>query len=79
MSAGCCVLSLRPPKLIDMSPTPPAPGSPRPAAAVNEEIRALVEACGGWLYGDTRQRYELLVEEWTVAMAAEQGDVVEAA
>jgi hypothetical protein len=46
---------------------------------VNAEIRALVEACGGWLYGPSRARYELLVEEWTVAVAAEQGDVVEAA
>lgn len=62
-----------------MSPTPPAPGSRRPAAAVNAEIRALVEACGGWLYGETRARYEVLVAEWTVAVAAEQGDVVEAA
>jgi hypothetical protein len=46
---------------------------------VNAEIRALVEACGGWLYGETRRRYEVLVAEWTVATAAEQDDVVEAA
>ncbi|MFJ9038032.1 hypothetical protein ACIRF8_15735 [Streptomyces sp. NPDC102406] len=59
-----------------MPSTPPAP---RPAEQVNAEIRALVEACGGWLYGDSRQRYELLVAEWAVAVAAEQGDVVEAA
>jgi hypothetical protein len=46
---------------------------------VNAEIRALVEACGGWLYGASRARYEVLVAEWTVATAAEQGDIVEAA
>jgi hypothetical protein len=46
---------------------------------VNTEIRALVEACGGWLYGASRARYEVLVAEWTVATAAEQGDIVEAA
>lgn len=62
-----------------MSPTPPAPASPRPAEQVNEEIRELVESCGGWPYGASRARYEVLVAEWTVAVAAEQGDVVEAA
>jgi hypothetical protein len=46
---------------------------------VNEEIRALVRRAGGWLYGETRQRYEVLVAEWTVAVAAERCDVVEAA
>jgi hypothetical protein len=48
---------------------------------VNEDIRALVIAAGGWLYGETRERYELLVAEWTVATAAERarGDVVKAA
>jgi hypothetical protein len=61
-----------------MPPTPSVPASVRPAAAVNEEIRELVEACGGWLYGETRRRYEVLVAEWTVATAAE-GDIVEAA
>jgi hypothetical protein len=24
-------------------------------------------ACGGWLYGETRARYEQLVEEWVRA------------
>jgi hypothetical protein len=43
---------------------------------VNEEIRALVAACGGWLYGEKRARYEQLVEEWATAMRTE---VVEAA
>jgi hypothetical protein len=63
-----------------MSSTPP-PGAARPAAVVNEDIRALVLSCGGWLYGEARQRYELLVAEWTVACAQERalGDVVQAA
>lgn len=53
----------------------------RPSAVVNEEIRALVARAGGWLYGPTRERYEVLVAEWTVATAAERmcGDVVKAA
>ncbi|MFE4420473.1 hypothetical protein [Streptomyces sp. NPDC056817] len=48
---------------------------------MNEDIRALVTACGGWLYGEARERYELLVAEWTVATARERalGDVVTAA
>jgi hypothetical protein len=48
---------------------------------VNEEIRALVAQAGGWLYGETRRRYEVLVAEWTVATAVERlrGDVVKAA
>ncbi|WP_281154184.1 hypothetical protein [Streptomyces sp. HYC2] len=57
------------------------PGSVRPSEVVNQEIRALVTACGGWLYGETRDRYERLVAEWTVAVARERmrGDVVKAA
>jgi hypothetical protein len=51
----------------------------RPSAVVNEEIRALVVRAGGWLYGETRQRYEVLRDEWTVAVAAERGGIVEAA
>lgn len=64
-----------------MPPTPSSPGSVRPAAVVNEEIRALVEEAGGWLYGPSRQRYEVLVAEWTMAVAVERlrGDVVKAA
>jgi hypothetical protein len=46
---------------------------------VNEEIRQLVTSVGGWLYGETRQRYEMLRDEWTVATAAERGEIVEAA
>lgn len=66
-----------------MPPAPPAADSARavarPAAVVNEEIRTLVVACGGWLYGETRRQYEVLVTEWTMAVAAERGDVVKAA
>ncbi|MFD7999968.1 hypothetical protein [Streptomyces mirabilis] len=64
-----------------MPPTPPPSGPVRPADVVNEEIRALVLRAGGWLYGETRQRYEVLRDEWTVAVAAERlrEDVVKAA
>ena len=46
---------------------------------VNALIRALLLRTGGWLYGDTRAEYETLVAEWTVAVAAERCEVVEAA
>ncbi len=64
-----------------MSPNSPGPGSVRSAAVVNADIRALVIACGGWLYGETRERYEQLVAEWAEAVAAERlrGDIVTAA
>lgn len=61
-----------------MSPNPLGPGVVRSAAAVNEDIRALVAECGGWLDGETRARYEELVEEWAAAVRAE-GQIVEAA
>ncbi|MFL1904746.1 hypothetical protein ACJWDR_37435 [Streptomyces tauricus] len=54
-----------------MPPTPLPSGPLRPAAVVNEEIRQLVEACGGWLYGETRARYERLRAEWAEAVRAE--------
>jgi hypothetical protein len=38
---------------------------------VNEEIRALVVACGGWLYGEKRAQYEQLVAEWATAVRDE--------
>ncbi|MER6015334.1 hypothetical protein [Streptomyces bluensis] len=61
-------------------PPNPSPGSVRSSAAVNTEIRELVTACGGWLYGAARVRYAELVEEWTVTVAAERRiEVVEAA
>lgn len=59
-----------------MSPTPLALGSVRSAAAVNAEIRALVRAAHGRLYGADRVRYAELVEEWAEAVQAE---VIEAA
>ena len=59
-----------------MPPTPPSPGPARSADAVNAEIRALVLECGGWLYGETRTRYEVLVVEWAAAV---RGEIVEAA
>ncbi len=62
-----------------MSPNPSALGGVRSAAVVNEEIRRLVQAAQGRLYGDARARYAELVAEWTVAVAAERTDVVEAA
>ncbi|MEV7140782.1 hypothetical protein AB0O06_21485 [Streptomyces tauricus] len=54
-----------------MPPTPSACGSVRSAAVVNEEIRALLLATGGWLYGETRARYERLRAEWAEAVRAE--------
>lgn len=62
-------------------PSSPLPAPVRPAAVVNEEIRALVRAEGGYLYGAARLRYEQLVAEWTVAVQAERacGEIVEAA
>lgn len=62
-----------------MSPDSLVSGSVRSSAVVNAEIRALVVKAGGWLYGDTRARYERLVVEWTVAVAVERLEVVEAA
>lgn len=64
-----------------MSPNPLASGPVRPSAVVNAEIRALVRAAHGRLYGDDRVRYAELVEEWTRAVAVERRliDVGEAA
>jgi hypothetical protein len=55
-----------------MLPSPLCVVGARPAAVVNEEIRALLLATGGWLYGESRARYEVLVAEWTRAVAAER-------
>ncbi len=59
-----------------MSPHSPAVGLPRPAAAVNQAIRALVVGAAGreWRQAEVAL-YRLLVEEWVAA----EGDVVEAA
>lgn len=62
--------------VLHMIPTPPPSGPARSADAVNAEIRELVEACGGWLYGETRARYEVLIVEWAAAV---RGEIVEAA
>lgn len=65
-----------------MRPTPLSRGPVRPAAVVNEEIRALVRGAGcSAMYGETRERYRELVAEWTVATAVERacGEIVEAA
>jgi hypothetical protein len=43
----------------------------RPAAVVNEEIRALWLRAGGWLSAADRAGYEQLVEEWAAAVRAE--------
>ena len=59
-----------------MPSTPPRLGPVRPAAVVQVEIRDLLEATGGWLWGPTRDRYEQLRDEWVEAVRAE---VVEAA
>ncbi|MEV0225172.1 hypothetical protein [Streptomyces sp. NPDC050704] len=59
-----------------MPPTPSTPAPVRPAAVVDAEIRALLVAEGGWLWGPTRARYEQLRDEWVEAVRAE---VVEAA
>jgi hypothetical protein len=63
-----------------MFSTPPAAGSTRSAAALNALIR------GFWLTHPSkrlddaeRREYHKLVAEWTVATAAEHGDIVEAA
>ncbi|MFJ9671287.1 hypothetical protein ACIRP5_10935 [Streptomyces sp. NPDC101221] len=52
------------------SPQSP-PGVSRSAAAVDAEIRALLEATGGWLWGPTRARYEELRDEWVAAVRDE--------
>ncbi|MFF5473308.1 hypothetical protein [Streptomyces achromogenes] len=51
-----------------MSTTPPSEGTPRPAEAVQAEIRALLLETGGWLWGPTRARYEQLRDEWVAAV-----------
>lgn len=67
--------------LIRMSPSFERPGSVRPAAEVNEDIRTLMLRGGGRLRAEDRPVYEWLVAEWTVATAQELacGGVVKAA
>ncbi|WP_406418079.1 hypothetical protein [Streptomyces sp. NBC_01614] len=59
-----------------MSPNPVSPGSSRPAAVVNEEIRALWRDTRVRLSAEGRARLERLYVEWAAAVRAE---VVEAA
>ncbi|MFE8961714.1 hypothetical protein [Streptomyces iakyrus] len=59
-----------------MSPSPPPPGPARPAAAVNAEIRALLERTRRQLSDVERLEYEQLLREYADAVRA---DVVEAA
>jgi hypothetical protein len=60
-----------------MPPEAVAPGSVRSAAQLNEDIRTLARASWGRpMTDEERARYEVLVIAW---VAAEQGDIVEAA
>lgn len=56
-----------------MSPNPPAVGPPRPAAVVNEAIRAIVRGAVGreWTRAE-RALYALLLDEWDAARAREE-------
>ena len=60
-----------------MSPNPSGPGLVRPAAVVNEAIRAVVRGAAGrqWTQAE-RALYDELRDEWVAAVRAE---VVEAA
>ena len=60
---------------------PLSQGAARPAAVVNEDIRALMRRACGRLRAEDRPVYERLVAEWIVATAQERalGDVVAAA
>lgn len=60
-----------------MSPDPQAsPGSVRSAAAVNEDIRALVAGAGRRLTDEEKRKLDGLYVEWAAAVRAE---IVEAA
>lgn len=59
-----------------MSPTPSASGQPRPAAAVNADIRALWRDPRVRLTAEGSARYERLITEWAAAV---RGEVVAAA
>jgi hypothetical protein len=62
-----------------MPPDDLSPGSVRPAAVINEEIRALWFRAGGVLAtAAERAAYAALVVEWAAAVRVE-GAVVEAA
>jgi len=59
-----------------MSPSPLPSGAVRPAAVVNEDIRALWPCARTELTAEEREAYERLLVEWAAAIKAE---VVEAA
>ncbi|MFE7073819.1 hypothetical protein ACFU96_27400 [Streptomyces sp. NPDC057620] len=54
-----------------MPPTPSARGPVRSAAAVNEEIRQLVQGAGRRLTDDEKGLLERLYVEWAAAVRAE--------
>jgi len=54
-----------------MPPTPPVFDHVRPAAAVNEDIRALWPRVGTELTAAERTTYERLLVEWAAAIRAE--------
>lgn len=62
-----------------MSPTPPVAGSARSAAALNTLIRAFWSHPEKRLSDAEREEYAQLVTEWTMAVAAEEREIVEAA
>lgn len=56
-----------------MSPNSPCPGSARPAAVVNQAIRAIVVGAQGreWTFAE-RALYGLLLEEWEAARSGSE-------
>lgn len=48
-----------------------SPGSTRPAAALNEQIRALWARAGGTLTVEQSREYDGLVAEWAAAVRGE--------
>lgn len=54
-----------------MPPTPCRCGQPRPAAVVNEDIRALWPQPGVELTARERAEYDRLLAEWAAAVRAE--------
>ncbi|MGY6019623.1 hypothetical protein [Streptomyces spinosirectus] len=60
-----------------MSPHSPASGQLRSAAAVNEEIRALIVGTGRRLTDDEKRQLERLYEEW--AATTKRAEVVKVA
>lgn len=59
-----------------MPPDIPSCGSARSAAALNDQIRALLARAGGTLTVEQKREYDGLVAEWAAAV---RGEVTEAA